>query len=249
MTAPDRHAWRTRLCPGARSPRSALRSFLTLLGIAVGIAAVILLTSIGEGIHRFVLAEFTSSAPTSSASRRARPRPGGASPGFPAQRPPADARRRRERCGRLPHIIGITPCICGNAEVKGNGRLRRTLVYGVTPELLEVFNQAYAAASSCRPRMRRTRAPSSCSAPSSKHELFGADNALGAARRASAACSSASSASWKPRDSSSASTSTTTVYIPAARGAGALQPRRRGWRSTCAVRGRHAGQAVAERSP
>jgi putative ABC transport system permease protein len=36
-----------------------LRSFLTLLGIAVGIAAVILLTSIGEGVHRFVLAEFT----------------------------------------------------------------------------------------------------------------------------------------------------------------------------------------------
>ncbi len=32
-----------------------LRSFLTLLGIAVGIAAVILLTSIGEGVHRFVL--------------------------------------------------------------------------------------------------------------------------------------------------------------------------------------------------
>ena len=36
-----------------------LRSFLTLLGIAVGIAAVILLTSIGEGIHRFVLGEFS----------------------------------------------------------------------------------------------------------------------------------------------------------------------------------------------
>ena len=36
-----------------------LRTFLTALGIAVGIAAVILLTSIGEGIHRFVLGEFT----------------------------------------------------------------------------------------------------------------------------------------------------------------------------------------------
>ena len=35
------------------------RSFLTALGIAVGIAAVVLLTSIGQGIHRFVLAEFT----------------------------------------------------------------------------------------------------------------------------------------------------------------------------------------------
>ena len=36
-----------------------LRSLLTALGIAVGIAAVVLLTSIGEGVHRFVLAEFT----------------------------------------------------------------------------------------------------------------------------------------------------------------------------------------------
>jgi hypothetical protein len=36
-----------------------LRTFLSASGVAVGIAAVILLTSIGEGIHRFVLAEFT----------------------------------------------------------------------------------------------------------------------------------------------------------------------------------------------
>ena len=36
-----------------------LRSFLTLLGIAIGIAAVILLTSIGEGLRRYVLGEFT----------------------------------------------------------------------------------------------------------------------------------------------------------------------------------------------
>ena len=36
-----------------------MRSLLTLSGIAVGIAAVILLTSIGEGIHRYVLAEFS----------------------------------------------------------------------------------------------------------------------------------------------------------------------------------------------
>ena len=36
-----------------------MRSFLTGLGIAIGIAAVILLTSIGEGLHQFVLAEFS----------------------------------------------------------------------------------------------------------------------------------------------------------------------------------------------
>ena len=36
-----------------------LRSALTALGIAVGIAAVVLLTSLGEGVHRFVVAEFS----------------------------------------------------------------------------------------------------------------------------------------------------------------------------------------------
>jgi len=38
---------------------SPLRSILTALGIAIGVSAVILLTSISEGLHRFVLAEFT----------------------------------------------------------------------------------------------------------------------------------------------------------------------------------------------
>ena len=36
-----------------------LRSSLTALGLIIGIAAVVILTSIGRGIHTFVLAEFT----------------------------------------------------------------------------------------------------------------------------------------------------------------------------------------------
>ncbi len=35
------------------------RSFLTALGLIIGIAAVVILTSIGRGIHHFVLSEFT----------------------------------------------------------------------------------------------------------------------------------------------------------------------------------------------
>ena len=36
-----------------------LRSFLSMLGIAIGIAAVVLLTSIGEGTRRYLISEFT----------------------------------------------------------------------------------------------------------------------------------------------------------------------------------------------
>ena len=35
------------------------RSLLTILGIGVGILAVVLLTAVGEGVRRFVLGEFT----------------------------------------------------------------------------------------------------------------------------------------------------------------------------------------------
>ena len=54
MTGNDalRFAWRS-------ISAQRTRSLLTLAGIAVGIAAVILLTSIGEGVHRYVLAEFS----------------------------------------------------------------------------------------------------------------------------------------------------------------------------------------------
>src|SRR5947207_2973276 len=48
----------TRLIFGSvRSGR--LRTFLAALGIAVGIAAVILLTSIGEGIREYAMNEFS----------------------------------------------------------------------------------------------------------------------------------------------------------------------------------------------
>ena len=47
-----------RLAVGAVTAHRS-RSLLTSLGIAVGIAAVVLLTSIGEGVQRFVLQEFS----------------------------------------------------------------------------------------------------------------------------------------------------------------------------------------------
>ena len=40
-----------------------LRSGLTALGIAIGIGAVVLLTSIGEGVNRYVVEQFTAEYP------------------------------------------------------------------------------------------------------------------------------------------------------------------------------------------
>ena len=46
-----------------------------MLGISVGIAAVIMLTSIGEGIHKFILAEFTQFGTTIVKINPGKPKP------------------------------------------------------------------------------------------------------------------------------------------------------------------------------
>ncbi|WP_313951622.1 ABC transporter permease [Accumulibacter sp.] len=117
-----------------------LRSFLTLLGIAVGIAAVILLTSIGEGIHRFVLAEFTQFGTNVISVAPGRTKTAGHAPtGIPTSVRPLtlDDARALER---LPHITGMTATVWGNTEVNANGRLRRTTVNGVSADMLKVFS-------------------------------------------------------------------------------------------------------------
>ena len=117
-----------------------LRSFLTLLGIAVGIAAVILLTSIGEGIHRFVLAEFTQFGTNVLSVAPGKTRTSGHTPtGIPTSVRPltlADARALEH----LPHITGMTATVWGNTEVNANGRLRRTTINGVSAAMLKVFS-------------------------------------------------------------------------------------------------------------
>ena len=117
-----------------------LRSFLTLLGIAVGIASVILLTSIGEGIHRFVLAEFTQFGTNIASISPGKVKTSGPTPtGIPTSVRPLtldDARALRN----LPHVTGMTATVWGNTEVGGNGRVRRTTVNGVGADMLKVYS-------------------------------------------------------------------------------------------------------------
>ena len=119
-----------------------LRSFLTLLGIAVGIAAVILLTSIGEGIHRFVLSEFSQFGTNTVFISPGKTKTGGQhTSGIPSSVRPLtieDARALEHQ----PNILAVTPWLWGNSEVSGNGRVRRTTLYGVGADMPKVVTIA-----------------------------------------------------------------------------------------------------------
>ncbi|WP_284615150.1 ABC transporter permease [Aquabacterium humicola] len=155
-----------------------LRSFLTLLGIAVGIAAVILLTSIGEGLHRFVLAEFTQFGTNVIGITPGRTTTGGANPGFPSSVRPltlADAQALR----RVPQVLQVAPGVTGNAEVEGNGRLRRVMVYGTTPTLIEAFKLSIRSGRFLPPDDADSARNFVVLGAKLQRELFGADSPLG----------------------------------------------------------------------
>ena len=116
-----------------------LRTFLTALGIAVGIAAVVLLTSIGEGVHRFVLAEFTQFGTTLIGINPGKATTAGASMGaFGTERPLSIEDSQALR--RLPYVRAVVPFVQGNAEVEAGNRRRRTTIYGAGPQMLEAFS-------------------------------------------------------------------------------------------------------------
>lgn len=116
-----------------------MRSFLTSLGISVGIAAVVLLTSIGEGLHQFVLSEFTQFGTTLISINPGKTTTSGANVGgFGTERPLTI--EDSEALKRLPYARAVVPLVQGNAEVEADNRRRRTTIYGAGSEWPEAYN-------------------------------------------------------------------------------------------------------------
>jgi putative ABC transport system permease protein len=157
-----------------------LRSFLTLLGIAVGIAAVILLTSIGEGIHRFVLAEFTQFGTNLINVAPGKVKTSGPAPtGIPTSVRPLTLDDARA-LSRLPHVTGMTAVVWGNTEIKGNGRLRRSIVYGQSADMPKVYRMQVRSGQFLPADDSDSARAFVVLGAKLKTELFGAENALGA---------------------------------------------------------------------
>ncbi len=115
-----------------------LRSTLTGLGIAVGIASVVLLTSIGEGIHRFVLEEFTQFGTHLVAVTPGKTLTQGV-PGALLNTVRPLTIEDAQALEGLTYVEAVVPTVQGNAQVEAGGRARRTTVLGVGPAMPRAF--------------------------------------------------------------------------------------------------------------
>ncbi len=157
-----------------------LRAGLTALGIGIGVAAVVLLTSIGEGLHQFVLTEFTQFGTNLISVTPGRTETFGAPMGgaFGTVRPLSldDA----EALTRVSGVQATVPLVQGNAAVEGGGRQRRTTIYGVGSNFPDVFSFGVASGKFLPPDDPRAPRALAVLGSTLRDELFGLGNALGA---------------------------------------------------------------------
>ncbi len=155
-----------------------MRSGLTALGIAVGIATVVLLTSIGEGLHRYVVAEFSQFGTNLIGIN-----PGKTTTvGFPGAlintvRPLT--LEDSQALKRLPQVIESVPLIQGNAQVEAGQRQRRTVIYGVGAGVPAVWQFNVSAGQFLPDDDPRSARAFVVLGSKVKDELFGADIPLG----------------------------------------------------------------------
>jgi len=115
-----------------------LRSALTSLGLIIGIAAVIILTSLGRGLHSFVIAEFTQFGTNIIGVHPGKKTTFGISGATISTVRPlsmADA----ASLGKLPGIIAVVPVVQGNARVETDAKQRRTNVIGAGDGVPQVW--------------------------------------------------------------------------------------------------------------
>ncbi len=114
------------------------RSFLTALGLIIGIAAVVILTSIGRGIHHFVLSEFTQFGTHLIAVYPGKTTTFGVSGATISTVRPlttADA----DSLKSLEQVLAVMPVIQGNALIEAGAKQRRANVIGVGAALPKVW--------------------------------------------------------------------------------------------------------------
>lgn len=114
-----------------------LRSLLTALGISVGIAAVTLLTSIGEGIRVYMLDSFSQFGTRIIAVTPGKTTTAGASSLLTTIRPLSleDA----QQLIQLPHVEAVVPLVQGTAKIEAGKFRRDTDVYGVGPAMARAW--------------------------------------------------------------------------------------------------------------
>ena len=162
-----------------------LRTLLTALGTGVGVAAVVLLTSIGEGMYEFIEHEATRFGTHFLVITPGRTQTMGGPPGMNTNTVRPLTLDDAQAIGQLDSVLAVSPAVTGFAEVESEGIKRNNMVLGTGPELPKIFTLEVASGRFLPNEEFLSARPLAVLGSTLKQELFGPDNALGAFIRVS----------------------------------------------------------------
>ncbi len=116
-----------------------VRTVLLMLAMAIGVAAVVTLTALGDGARRYVVREFSAIGSNLVIVLPGRTETGGINPGSFVSSTPRDLTvDDAQALLRAPAVLRVAPLTMGTAELSVGGRLREGMVVGATAEFIEV---------------------------------------------------------------------------------------------------------------
>lgn len=159
---------------------SPVRTLLMTLAMSIGVAAVVLLTALGDGARRYVVDQFSSIGTNLVIVLPGRSQTGGFSPANAVSTTPRDLTiDDAYALLRLASVQRVAPLAVGLSEVALAGRLRETMVLGTTAEYLAVRRMAMGQGRFLPEEDWGRGSPVVVLGSKLRSELFGADNPLG----------------------------------------------------------------------
>jgi len=173
MNLPDTLRFATRAATGY-----PLRTFLMVLAMSIGVAAVVVLTALGDGARRYVVNEFASLGSNLVSVLPGRSETGGFNPVNAITSTPRDLTADdAQALLRAPAVLRVAPLTVGTSEAVFAGKLRDVTVVGTTADFLKIRRMALA-----QGRFLPDEAPNAAVAvigAKIQSELFGSQPALG----------------------------------------------------------------------
>ncbi|WP_010322553.1 ABC transporter permease [Marinobacterium stanieri] len=156
---------------------SRMRSGLTVLGIAIGICAVVLLTTLGEGLRLYVLENFSQFGSRIIAINPGKSQTGGTGGLLASTRPllVADADSLRT----LPYVEYVVPVVQGSGAIEFGRRVRYTDIIGTGSEMADAWRFEVARGRFLPDSRGGYPQPWAVLGHKVKQELFGEQTALG----------------------------------------------------------------------
>jgi putative ABC transport system permease protein len=155
-----------------------LRTVLSVAGVAVGIAAVVALTALGEGARRYVVQEFSSLGSNLLIVLPGKVETTGMMP-FGGVVHDLTIDDFRAISSRVPGVVNAAPLATGEEKVRYGGKSRSLPVIGTTAEMLEVRRLRVGAGQYLSPGDPDQGGSEIVLGIKVARELFGAENPLG----------------------------------------------------------------------